>query len=346
MKEIKTIGRISAKTTFVKIVLHARKKFGTKPPTEINAGRAYREKNMRKICGSPMHNVAVQDITCKDRRARLYIPPEIVDEETVILYLHGGAYIGSNIDIYDGFASRFAYEIKMRVYSFDYPLAPEYPYPHALDSVVEFYKYLLLDSGHKKIIIAGDSAGGGLALACAKRILSERNDSSKTRLGKKSVKSSISVPEMLLLFSPWVDLTLSMPSLVVNKKRDLLLTFEMLQGAAGMYCGGKDASNSEISPLYCDFAGFPPAYILVADDELLFDEAVALHDNMESAGVDVYLSVWKGMQHAFVIGANLFPESKLVIQNIKDFMALRTPQTKTLLQEGFEIQIQEEYVVI
>jgi acetyl esterase/lipase len=177
-----------------------------------------------------------------------------------------------------------------------------------VNACIDFYR-ALVSGGHdpKKIIIGGDSAGGGLAVAMCNEL----------------VKQKIPTPKMILLFSPWVDMTMSGGTIKTNVEHDLMITNHLLENASKMYCAGTNPKNAGVSPVFAKFRDFPPTYILAATDELLCDDAVMLHDAMERDGVDVYLSLWHDAQHAFIVGMHLFPESTAVLDNIREFVTAR-----------------------
>ena len=202
----------------------------------------------------------------------------------VVLYLHGGAYALGSITTHRAFLGRFATATRTRVLAIDYRLAPEHPFPAALDDAVAAYRWLT-STGHDpaRIVIAGDSAGGGLALAT---IVMLRDAGDR-------------LPACAVCFSPWVDLTLSCASIDTNAEADSILNRDGLAGYARLYTNGHDPRDPLISPLFADMTGFPPILIHVGGDEILLDEAVALCDRARAAGVDAEIEVWPGMFHVF-----------------------------------------------
>ena len=306
MKEFKKFKSKSFKTIIVEHILKLQKKFALQKPFNLIENRKTRIKNMTKACGKPCKNVQTIKVKLGVNDALFHTPEVLTDSDYVILYLHGGAYIGSNIDIYNGFTSRFSRDMGLCCYSLEYPLAPEYPFPHAVNAVHEFYMQMI-EKGHhpSKIILAGDSAGGGLAVAAA----------------KKFQKEKISLPAALILFSPWVDLSMSGESIKTNIKKDLLLTNQLLENASKMYCGNAEATDPAVSALFADFAGFPPVLLTATDDELLFSESESLYEKLVLQGVEVHYIVYRSMVHAFIVAANLFKESKSAMDDVKKFIA-------------------------
>lgn len=306
MKEYNDVGKLSFKTMLVKSFLKKKLKMFNKKIVLVTPKiRHRRGKRMIKICGKPLKRVLVEQVNFTEHRAYFYIPPKLINSELTVLYLHGGAYVFSSIDIYSGFVSRFIAELGLKAYSFNYPLAPENPYPAAVDAVIEFYKEML-KQGIKpdKIIMAGDSAGAGLALAACLRLQ----------------KEGVPQPGLLALFSPWVDLTLSGETLQTNISTDLLVTHNLLYTASDLYAGKNDRTNPEISPVFGEYRNFPPVFILAAEAELLRSECEKMHDVLERDGADVCLSVWKDAEHAFIVGMHMFPESRLVMQRVKEYI--------------------------
>lgn len=311
MIEHKDLGRLSFKTKLVKAFLKFKIRTTNEKPFEINAARAMRRKNMTKVCGKVLKNVKIDEVNFTEYPAYFYTPPILANSDWVVLFLHGGAYVASDIDVYSGFACRLCVELALKVYSFDYPLAPEHPYPCGVHAVIDFYKQLLKrgqDPG--KIIIMGDSAGGGLSLVAAKQMQKENLSSG-----------------CIALFSPWVDMTMSGETIKTNVKKDLMITQKLLTTASHLYVGRHDRIDPGVSPVFADYKGFPPVYILAAADELLCSESEQLHDVMERDGVDVYFSIWAKAQHAFIVGMHMFPEGKVVMKNLKEFIYLRCKLT-------------------
>lgn len=209
-------------------------------------------------------------------------------KKPVILYCHGGGYsTGSSLyarNLTMGLAAATA----MEVLSFDYRLAPEHPYPAAIEDAVKAWDYLMLFGyGAGDVILAGDSAGGNLALALTHRLREEG------RL----------LPKGLVLFSPWTDLTSSGKSYETKEGIDPVLNAAYIRTAIENYMGsGYDKAllkEPSVSPLFGTFEGFPPTYIQVGDQEILHSDSALLYKKMKQAGVNVTLDVFKGMWHVF-----------------------------------------------
>lgn len=202
----------------------------------------------------------------------------------VILYCHGGGYSAGSCVYARTLTSKLAMATSMDVLCFDYRLAPEHPYPAALEDAIKVWDYLmLLGYGAKDVIVAGDSAGGNLALSLV-HILKEED-----RM----------LPVGLVLMSPWTDLTCSGKSHETKAQIDPVLNAEYLDRARYAYAIQRDMTDPKISPLFGDFHGFPPTYIQVGDNEVLYSDAVRLQRRMAAARVSVKLDHFEGMWHVF-----------------------------------------------
>jgi acetyl esterase/lipase len=222
------------------------------------------------------------------------VPAEAAADR-VLLYLHGGGYSIGSIASHRKLVGHLARAAGVRGLSVEYRLAPENPFPAALDDAVTAFSWLL-QQGYDpaRIGIGGDSAGGGLALATA-LALRERG---------------LPAPGGLVLLSPWTDLASTGDSLTTNMGKDLLLRqIEAEAPGVGWYAGDNDVKNPLISPLYGDFSGFPPFVVHVGGDELLLDDSTRLAERAADAGADVTIEIWPEMQHVFQIAAGNVPES-------------------------------------
>lgn len=202
----------------------------------------------------------------------------------VILYCHGGGYSTGSCLYARTLTGKLAMSTSMDVLSFDYRLAPENPYPAATEDAMRVWNYLmLLGYGARDIILAGDSAGGNLALSLALKLKEER------RL----------LPRGLMLMSPWTDLTSSGESHKTKAEIDPVLNAAYLEEMIRNYADGQDLDNPMISPLFGDYAGFPPIYIQVGGNEILMDDSYMLYKKLLKANVSVKLDMFEGMWHVF-----------------------------------------------
>ena len=202
----------------------------------------------------------------------------------VILYCHGGGYMTGSYRYARSITNKLASSTSMDVLSFDYRLAPEHPYPAALEDALKVWDYLMyLGYGARDIIIAGDSAGGNLALVLALKLKEQG------RL----------LPRGLMLFSPWTDLTCSGKSHTAKVSVDPILTPAYVQEAIHAFAEGQDLENPLISPVFADFTGFPQTYIQVGTNEILLSDSLKLDKQMLRCRVPVRLSEYAGMWHVF-----------------------------------------------
>lgn len=221
----------------------------------------------------------------------------------VILYCHGGGYSAGSSVYARTLTSKLALATSMDVLCFDYRLAPEHPYPAAPEDAVKAWNYLmLLGYGAKDVIVAGDSAGGNLALSLV-QILKEE--------GRM-------LPVGLVLMSPWTDLTCSGKSHETKAQIDPVLNAEYLDRARYAYAGQLDMTDPKISPLFGDFHGFPPTYIQVGDNEVLYSDAVRLQRRMVAAKVSVKLDHFEGMWHVFQMAP--FKKAYMAMDKIAEFI--------------------------
>lgn len=221
----------------------------------------------------------------------------------VILYCHGGGYTSGGLGFSKVLASKLARATGMDTLAFDYRLAPEHPYPAAVEDALTAWGHLeSLGIAPGDIVLAGDSAGGNLALV----------------LCLKLREAGRGLPGALLLMSPWTDMTASGESLRGRAGIDPVLTPEYMYAVREAYAGGLDPSDCLLSPLFADFAGFPPALIQVGTHEILYSDAERLAERMLAAGADCRLEVWENMWHDF----QMYPSKTAsnAIQNMAHFL--------------------------
>ena len=202
----------------------------------------------------------------------------------IILYCHGGGYSTGSSLYARTLTTKLAATTSMDVLSFDYRLAPEHPYPAATQDAMQVWDYLmLLGYGARDIILAGDSAGGNLALSLTLQLKNQK------RL----------MPRGLVLMSPWTDLTASGKSHVSKADIDPVLNAAYLEQMIQNYAEGQALDDPLISPLFGNYEGFPPTYIQVGSNEILQDDAVMLYKKLLKANVSVKMDVFRGMWHVF-----------------------------------------------
>lgn len=230
----------------------------------------------------------------------------VASQPGAVLYLHGGGYCIGSAKTHLGLTGRLARSAAQPVYSLDYRLAPEHPYPAALDDALAAYRWLLEVGGYpaERISIAGDSAGGGLALALALRL---------RELG-------LPMPAALLLISPWTDLTLSGASMQVRQAQDPMLSPAMLVCWAGHYLQAVQAREPACSPLFASLTDLPPTLIHVGGDEVVHSDTTRLASALQAAGVAVECHEWQGLWHDFPLQAGLLGEANRAIDQMAAFV--------------------------
>ena len=234
----------------------------------------------------------------------VWVSPRKKAAEGHVLYLHGGGYFSGTLEYTKYFGYMLAAGCGKKVFCLDYALAPEHPFPAALDDAFDAYKYLLGEGiSPQEITVAGESAGGGLMFC----------------LMHKLKKENVPMPACLISISPWADLTLSSRSIETNKKSDVAIDIRQLQRGRQHYVPlGEDFKNPLISPIFADFDGFPPALIFVGGDEILLDDARAVHDCCTRAGVESQLVIEDGMWHVYPLYKTA--ESRAAFVKMDSFM--------------------------
>jgi len=229
--------------------------------------------------------------------------------DRVLLYLHGGGYAMGSCASHRLLAATLSQVTGWQLLVLGYRLAPEHPFPAAVEDAIAAYRWLLargMQPDH--LVLAGDSAGGGLALA--------------TLVVLRDAGASL--PAKAVLLSPWTDLALSGASLLTRAERDFVLTPDYLREEAEAYLGARNPRTPLASPLYADLHGLPPLLIQVGGDEILLDDATRLAERARQAGVAVTLRIAEGMWHGWQATAALrrFPEGQAALDQIADFVRL------------------------
>lgn len=231
------------------------------------------------------------------------------DSERVLLYLHSGGYVQGSLKSHRDLVARLAAAAGVRALQIDYRLAPEHVFPAAIDDALTAYRWLLA-RGTKPayIVIAGDSAGGGLTLALLQKVRDQ----------------SLPMPAGAALLSPWTDLAGTVESRKTREAADPLFTGERINSLAKFYIDTEDARNPLISPINADLSGFPPLLIEVGHDEVLLDDSLLVAEHARAAGVPVELIVWEDMWHVFQNYAAVLPEGQQSLENIGKFIRSQT----------------------
>ena len=227
------------------------------------------------------------------------------DAGRAVLYLHGGGYVIGSINTHRSLAARLSRASKARVLVIDYRLAPEHPHPAAVDDAVAAYRWML-GQGLKpaRIVVAGDSAGGGLTVA--------------TLLAIRDAK--LPLPAAGACLSPWVDLEGIGESMTTKASADPIVQKAGLLLMAAAYLGGKDPRTPLAAPLYADLSGLPPLLIQVGTAETLLDDASRLAERARTAGVTVSYEPWESMIHVWHLFAPMLDEGQQAIDRIGEFV--------------------------
>ncbi|MEK0417725.1 MAG: hypothetical protein RI949_1731 [Pseudomonadota bacterium] len=234
-----------------------------------------------------------------------WLRPEGSKPAGLLLYLHGGAYVQGSVKTHRALAARLALASQASAFIVDYRLAPEHPFPAAVDDALVVYKALRRAYPGEPIALAGDSAGGGLTVATALRIRDE----------------AVPAPVALALLSPWTDLTLGNPSHLSKAKVDPYFPdSSLLSLAAKAYAWGRDPRTPQISPQFADLGGLPPTLIHVGEREALLDDSLILAEKMTAAGSQAQLDLYPDMWHVWQVFAGRFPEADRSIAAIGAFL--------------------------
>ncbi|MFD3506246.1 alpha/beta hydrolase [Nocardia sp. NPDC058666] len=250
-----------------------------------------------QLGGRPAERV-IADTAIPGSRTRA-VPPERA--AGAILYLHGGGYVVGSIATHRSLVARLAQETSCAVYSLDYRLAPEHPFPAGLDDAEAAFLDLVGNVGYRpeQICIAGDSAGGGLALALAQRLI-ERHELTPAALG---------------LIAPWSD-----PTEIPSKDRDLVINRTWSQACAAHYLGDAASTEAGYAPLRGNLIGLPPTYVQVDVSELLHNQCSTLVSSLRGAGVHVRFTETRGLWHVAQLQAALVTEAATALSELAEFL--------------------------
>jgi len=273
------------------------------PPADIAEQRSRIDEAMAQMplaegtVSEPFVRSGVAGIECR--------PVELADNAPILLYFHGGGFRIASALAYRSYGSHLAAVLGARVLLVEYRLAPEHKFPKAVDDCFTVWESLLaegIDTG--RIVIAGDSAGGGLAASVTMHALADGV-----------------LPAGVICCSPWVDLTITADTYDTNAESDKLFSRTSAEEAAPAYLGGADPMNPIASPLFGDWDGAPPMLILVGDAEVLLDDSRKLAEVAKAAGVDVTLSIYPEMPHIWTMSYPAFPEAVEGVTEMAEFVS-------------------------
>ena len=232
-----------------------------------------------------------------------------VSEDRVVIYLHGGGYMIGSMRTHRSPLAYLSRVSDSRVLGLNYRLAPEHPFPAAVEDSVAGYRWLLSQGvSPQRIVIAGDSCGGGLTIA--------------TLVALKYFGEPL--PAGGISHSGWTDLAHTGESFVTKAEADPLLDKDMLEGMAAAYLGDRPRTTPLASPYYADLSGLPPLLVQVGTAEVLLDDSLRLAEKAKDAGVDVTLEVWDDMPHVWQAFASFLPEGRQALESCGEFIKQRT----------------------
>ncbi len=232
---------------------------------------------------------------------------ENASPERLILYFHGGGYVAGSPESHRALVARLAQASEAVVFSPAYRLAPEYAFPAAVRDGIDVYRQLVSHGiAPQSIVLGGDGAGGGLALAV---LLAVRN-------------ADLPLPAALFAMSPWADMALSGWSILQNGASDGAFSWEELFVSARSYLGRSNPADPYASPAFANFKDFPPLMVHAGSLELLRDDASRIGDRAAEAGIPVSIEVYDGMRHLFQADTRL-PEAKVSLQRLGQFVRAR-----------------------
>jgi acetyl esterase/lipase len=231
------------------------------------------------------------------------------DGTRVIFYLHGGGYNLGSIPSYRDFTGRLSRAGAARVLSVGYRLAPEHPFPAAVEDAATAYRWLLAQGvSASRVVFAGDSAGGGLVLAA---LVALRD-------------AGVTLPAAAVCISPSTDLAKTGDSMRTKEHLDPIVRYDSSMAHALRYVGeGGDLKHPLASPLYAEFKGLPPLLILVGTNETLLDDSTRVADKAKAAGVEVEIEIWQDMVHIWPFFAAILPEGQRAVERIGTYIRQR-----------------------
>ncbi|MGO9062596.1 MAG: alpha/beta hydrolase [Candidatus Binataceae bacterium] len=278
-------------------------------PVDPTASIGRRRGAMEKAAFRLDSDIAAEPVTANGVPAEWITAPG-ADTGRNVLYLHGGGYMIGSIKTHRCLAGWISRAAQARVLIIDYRLAPENPHPAAVDDAIAAYRFML-DAGVKpsRTVVAGDSAGGGLAVA--------------TLLAIRDAK--LPLPAAGVFLSPWVDMEGTGESMTTKAAADPMVGSGNLGEMAAAYLGGKHPRTPLASPLYGDLKGLPPMLIQVGTSEVLLDDSTRLAERARQAGVEVVYEPWENMIHVWQIFVPMLDEAKQAVDRIGEYVRSKTP---------------------
>jgi epsilon-lactone hydrolase len=283
-----------------------------KKPLNLKRLRAMTDNTPRSVLAVPagfkvesLRSEQGLEFDVADRSAQRAGPPP-----TVVLYLHGGGYIFGSPKTHRQVLIAMSKAFDAPVYGLDYRLAPEHPFPAAVEDAASAYEWLLNRHPQAQVVLAGDSAGGGLAIA--------------TAVGM--AEKDLSRLQAIVAFSPYTDLAVTGASVESNAKSCAMFTPRGIREAAALYLAGADARDPSASPLYADFAGLPPMLLFASRHEILRDDTLRVAQRAAAAGVKVELVVRDKLPHVWPVFVGILPEAREAFATVTLFAGQNSPR--------------------
>lgn len=248
-------------------------------------------------------NIIIEKEIIENVNCYWFRPDGNVDDNRIIVYLHGGCFVLGSIQSHQALVSHITRHLSLPVLFVDYSLAPEKPFPSAINEIIHVYQHLLLLHPEADFILMGDSAGAGLSVSVLSK-LNERN---------------IPLPKYLVMFSPWVDLTCTNPSITLNAGLDPILAKAQLQEFVSLYVN--DNNLAAANPVGNLHGKFPPTLILVGSGEILLDDSRVIYKKIGSQQERVKLSIYDNQNHVWMLENIHSEESKKALKEIAEFVA-------------------------
>ncbi len=276
---------------------------------KVGASVAEMRAAMEEMAPPPQADIQCEALSANGVAAEWITAPGAAVDRAV-LYLHGGGYVMGSVKTHRDLMGRISRAAQARVLGLDYRLAPEHPFPAAVDDAVAGYRFLLAQGLRPtRIAIAGDSAGGGLTLAT---LVATRD-------------AGLKLPGAAVCLSPWVDLEGTGESMKTRIDVDPIASKEGTHMLAQAYLAGKSLRTPLAAPLHADLTGLPPLFIQVGDHEVLLDDSTRIAERARAAGVKVTLEIWPEMVHVWQLFASFLPEGQQAVEAIGQFIREHTP---------------------
>lgn len=278
----------------------------TTNPDSMNLEDLEKQRKGQDLLGrlvAPMLGMTWEPFDLEGLPAAWVRPERGHDRRHVILYCHGGGYTSGNLGYARVLAAKLANVSGYEVLAFEYRLAPEHQFPAPLEDAMKAWNYLMhLGYGAREVVVAGDSAGGNLALVLTMLL----RDSGRL------------VPRRLVLFSPWTDMTSSGKSYEERADIDPMISMNYIRAIRSVYAPGHELCSPLLSPLFGSFQGFPPTLIQVGTNEILYSDSLRLRDRLHQAGIPCRMEAWQDMWHVF----QMFPIRKAneAMDRVGDFL--------------------------